>query len=412
MLKNYFKIAIAVLRRRKFFTFISLFGISFTLTILMVLTAFIDHVASPTYPDLKRDRSLYIGRVEMRSSKQGWINISSASYYFLNHYAGRMKRPVKMSVSSNSGASNAYVNNKKIVIDIKYTNGDFWEVADFDFLEGKPYNKTEIDQAQRVAVIDQRTKIDYFGDEPNVVGKYIETDNIRYRVIGVVKNVPITSNAYYANMYLPYTLSKSDYKQVTNMGNYSAVLLAKSADDRDKIQQEYAQLVTKIPTNNKEMDQLFSYADPYFRSIVRNMFGRELNSGFTWFMMMLSGAVFLFMLLPTINLVNINITRIMERSSEIGVRKAFGASSNTLVYQFIIENLILTVIGGVFGVLFSAIVLQSINDSNLIPGLHLTLNLTILFYGLLTCLLFGLVSGVYPAWRMSKLNVVTALKAQ
>jgi putative ABC transport system permease protein len=58
MLKNYFKIAIAVLRRRKFFTFISLFGISFTLTILMVLTAFMDNIINPTYPDMKRDRSL------------------------------------------------------------------------------------------------------------------------------------------------------------------------------------------------------------------------------------------------------------------------------------------------------------------------------------------------------------------
>ncbi len=58
MLKNYFKIAIAVLRRRKFFTFISLFGISFTLTILMVLTAFIDKVVGDNYPDKKRDRSL------------------------------------------------------------------------------------------------------------------------------------------------------------------------------------------------------------------------------------------------------------------------------------------------------------------------------------------------------------------
>jgi len=49
MLKNYFKIAIAVLKRRKFFTFISLFGISFTLTILMVLTAFMDNVINPTF---------------------------------------------------------------------------------------------------------------------------------------------------------------------------------------------------------------------------------------------------------------------------------------------------------------------------------------------------------------------------
>ncbi len=66
MLKNYFKIAIAVLRRRKFFTFISLFGISFTLTILLVLTAFIEKVVGDNYPDKKRDRSLYIVRVLKR----------------------------------------------------------------------------------------------------------------------------------------------------------------------------------------------------------------------------------------------------------------------------------------------------------------------------------------------------------
>ncbi len=160
------------------------------------------------------------------------------------------------------------------------------------------------------------------------------------------------------------------------------------------------------------MDKLYSNADTHFRTIVRNVFGSGPESGFTRFLLFISGAIFLFMLLPTINLVNINITRIMERSSEIGVRKAFGASSKTLIYQFIVENIILTVIGGVFGVIFSVITLQLINESGLIDGLHLTLNFTILFYGFLTCLLFGLISGVYPAWRMSKLNVVRALKAQ
>ena len=53
-------------------------------------------------------------------------------------------------------------------------------------------------------------------------------------------------------------------------------------------------------------------------------------------------ALMLFMLLPTINLVNLNLSRILDRASEIGVRKAFGASSRTLVGQFLIENLVLT----------------------------------------------------------------------
>ena len=102
----------------------------------------------------------------------------------------------------------------------------------------------------------------------------------------------------------------------------------------------------------------------------------------------------------------------MERSSEIGVRKAFGASSRTLVYQFIVENIILTLAGGLIGVILSVIILQIINSAHLIPNLVLSLNLTVLSIGLLTCLVFGLLSGVYPAWRMSRLNVVNALKAQ
>jgi len=412
MLKNYFKIAIAVLKRRKFFTFISLFGISFTLTILMVLTAFMDNVINPTYPDMKRDRSLYINRVELRNSKKGWVNISSPSYYFLTHYTTGMKTLEKLAVSSTTTSSNAYVANKKITIEIKYTNVAFWEVTDFDFIEGKPYDKAQIDGSQKVAVITERTKADYFGDEANVVGKIIEADNVKYRVIGVVKDPPITSNSYYADMFLPYTLSKSGYKDTGNMGDFNAVLLAKSPAEVDKMKREWDEIAAKIPTNDKEMDKLYSNADTYFMDKVRGLYGGGPESGFRKFLLMFGGAIFLFMLLPTINLVNINITRIMERSSEIGVRKAFGASSKTLVYQFIIENVILTVIGGILGVVFSAIALQVINASDFLAGLHLTLNFTILFYGFLTCLAFGIISGVYPAWRMSKLAIVKALKAQ
>ena len=102
----------------------------------------------------------------------------------------------------------------------------------------------------------------------------------------------------------------------------------------------------------------------------------------------------------------------MERSSEIGVRKAFGASGMTLVGQFIVENIILTFLGAFIAILLSFIVLQIINSSDLISNIHLTINLTVLGFSLLACLVFGLLSGVYPAWRMSRLQVVTALKAQ
>jgi putative ABC transport system permease protein len=102
----------------------------------------------------------------------------------------------------------------------------------------------------------------------------------------------------------------------------------------------------------------------------------------------------------------------MERSSEIGVRKAFGASSRTLTGQFIVENLVLTLLGGSIGMVLSFIVLQIINSLQPIPDLTLSVNFTVLIVALLTCLVFGLLSGAYPAWRMSRLPVVTALKEQ
>ena len=112
MFKNYFKIAIAVLRRRKFFTFISLFGISFTLTILLVLTAFIDKVVGDTYPDRKRDRSLYITGIEQVG--KGNMNGGALSFYFLDHFTKNLKTPIKIGISSGASGTNTYINNKKI----------------------------------------------------------------------------------------------------------------------------------------------------------------------------------------------------------------------------------------------------------------------------------------------------------
>lgn len=411
MLKNYFKIAIAVLKRRKFFTFISLFGISFTLTILMVGTAFIDKVVRADYPDMKRDRSLYVNSVELKNSKMGWMNKSQPSFHLLQDYVSTLKTPEKIAISSTSNSTNTYVNSKKIVVDYKYTNAAFWEVMEFEFLVGKSYTKQQIDQAQHVAVISESLKKEYFGDIADVIGKYIEADNVNYKVIGVVGNVSKTLRYAYASLYLPYTVSKVNYKNTELMGQYTAQLVAKSEADVPKMEAEFNQMIKKVPFETKEFDRFYCRAESYLGGFTRGEFGTEENDGVTKVLSLLGAIVFIFLLLPTINLMNINITRIMERSSEIGVRKAFGASSKTLVYQFIVENIILTFIGGLIGVLLSAFAIYMINATDLISNLHLTLNLRVLFYSFIACLFFGLLSGVYPAWRMSKLNVVAALKA-
>ncbi|MEO7485802.1 MAG: FtsX-like permease family protein [Ferruginibacter sp.] len=412
MLKNYFKIAIAVLKRRKFFTFISLFGISFTLTIVIIVAAFVNHILSAGYPDANRSKELFVSRMQYKGSKSG-SNISAGpSFYFIDHYVSKLKTPVKLALISGNTATSTYINNKKLVTNLSYTNDQFWDVLQYQFIEGKPYNKQQVDNGEKVAVISEDTRDKYFGEKVTAVGKYIETDNVQYRVTGVVKNVPLTIKFFYADMFAPYTLSKQDLHNTDLTGGYNGILLLNSKDDISKMKDEYNQMVSKIPPLSKDLDLRYTFADSYLETFTRGLpFVNGEDSGVGTFLIIIGIFLLLFLLLPTLNLVNINISRIMDRYSEIGVRKAFGASSKTLVYQFVVENLILTFIGCIVGIALSFIIIQVLNKSNVVPNMELTINFDVLLFSLFACVIFGLLSGVYPAWRMSRMQVVSALKA-
>ena len=130
----------------------------------------------------------------------------------------------------------------------------------------------------------------------------------------------------------PYTLSENYISEKIS----GAICAVSWQSSRLDAMQTECSVCQSPPSSEPDYTVLSSYADPYLESFIRNspLGGRE-GSGLGTFISILAVFTLLFMLLPTLNLVNINISRIMERSSEIGVRKAFGASSGTLVYQFI-----------------------------------------------------------------------------
>jgi putative ABC transport system permease protein len=124
------------------------------------------------------------------------------------------------------------------------------------------------------------------------------------------------------------------------------------------------------------------------------------------------GLGLLFMLLPALNLVNINVSRTLERAAEIGVRKAFGATAGRLAGQFLVENMLLTLLGGLLGLALAAAVLHLLNGSHFIPYAQLALSGRVFGVGLGLALVFGLFSGAYPAYKMSKLPAIKALKGE
>ncbi|WP_426492370.1 ABC transporter permease [Hymenobacter sp. 102] len=412
MLLSYLKIAWKVLLRRKFFTFISLFGISFTLMVLLVVYSLFDHFLGPHYPETRNNRMLYANFLNMRFKNGGNQN-SPPSYYVLNRYVRTLKEPELISISSQFAPASAYISGKKLKLDLKYTDAPFWQLLEFDFLEGKPYAEPDVRSAAHVAVINEATARQYFGQSRGVVGKTIELDQTRYRVTGVVADVPGMRINTYADVWVPITLSTEDMQRTEFTGNHVALLLAKSPAEVANMEAEFDRMVRAIPNPDpKNIEQINFHADRMLASIVRPLTGTYENTkGLTMFYSAVSLLTLLFMLLPALNLVNVNISRIMERSSEIGVRKAFGATSGALVRQFLVENIFLTLLGAVLGLALAWVSLQALSNSSLVPYAQYGLNWRIFGWGLFISLAFGLLSGVYPAYKMSRMQAVQALRS-
>jgi putative ABC transport system permease protein len=416
MIRNYLKVAWKVLLRRKFFTFISLFGISITLVVLMVATAMLDHLLSPHAPEVLGRRTLGIYLMAMtgeHSTRSGF-----AGYKFLDQYIRPMAElPGVESVAVVSMPSTviSFLNGRRIESDFKRTDGEFWRVLRFEFLEGAPFTADDDRNARFVAVINETTRQKFFGGA-TAVGKTIEADGQRFRVVGVVKDVPSLRLVPYADIWVPFGTSPSPAYKQDLVGHNMGLIVARSRADFPQIKAEVAARLKEAAGRDlpgTEFENLLGGADTPFEALSRLLLSQKASeSRPERLLAILLTVALVFMLLPTVNLVNLNLSRILDRASEIGVRKAFGASSSTLVGQFVVENVVLTLVGALLGLAVSGAVLHAINVSGLIPYAQLSLNVRVFLAGLGLALFFGLLSGVYPAWRMSRLHPVKALRGR
>jgi len=319
----------------------------------------------------------------------------------------------RLSIYASPQAVYSYPDGRKIQSFLKRTDAEFWRILDFTFLEGAPYTDADVQAARAVAVINETTRHRFFGEKP-AVGGTIEADGRRYTVIGVVPDVSRLRTAPFADMWAPVTTAKSDSYRRDLMGGFNAIVLARDRSSLPRIREEFNERLKTVEfTDPRNYDTIVAPLDNKFDAFAREapFSDRSDPSPQGWKLRLgLLVAAVLFALLPTVNLINVNVSRIMERASEIGVRKAFGASSRVLVGQFVVENVVLTLVGGAIGLVLAGLLLRVLNASGLIQYADLSLNLRVFAYGFGLALLFGLFSGVYPAWRMSRMHPVEALK--
>ena len=411
MLRNYLLLAWRVLLRRAFFTAVSLFGIAFTIAMLVLVAAMFDHVLVAGAPDVNQDRTLGLYFVEMEGETMARNGF--AGYKLVDTYARGLPGVERVALASTPARLTSYHTGVPEKLYVKRTDDEFWTVMQFHFVEGGPYGRADLERGAFVAVINVSTRARLFGADATAVGREFEVDGQRFRVIGVVPDVSFLRVVSFADVWVPHTTAKSDAYRAQLIGDFMGLLLMAPDADPRAIQDEFRSRLARIEfPDPQSFNRISAVPESLLQTVARMLFGaRGTDADYgNRLLLALAFATVLFMALPAVNLVNLNISRIMERASEVGVRKAFGASSITLVGQFLVENLVLTLVGSALGVACASLGLWLINRSGVIAYAQLGMNLRVVAWGIAFAVVFGVISGVYPAWRMSRLRPVDALK--
>src|SRR5262245_29574972 len=200
MLINYLKLAYKVLLRRKFFTFVSLFGTSVTLLVLMIASAMLDHTFAPLSPEVRLDRTLLVTFMSMRGDQNDWSG--DPGYGFLDRYCRGIPHVKRMSIFTGAHVTSSLVGEAKVVSQLRRTDAEYWNILDYEFVAGQAFGESEVARGSRVVVVSESAAHSLFGDAP-AMGRTFEAEGQTFTVIGVVRNVSRTRESAYADIWAP-----------------------------------------------------------------------------------------------------------------------------------------------------------------------------------------------------------------
>jgi putative ABC transport system permease protein len=270
--------------------------------------------------------------------------------------------------------------------------------------EGNLFDATDIKQKASVAMIGSKVKNELFG-ESNAVGEKIKIKNKNFRVIGVYQ--PRGQVAFFnidEVILIPYSTAQS---YLLGIDHYHEVIVkAKNADSVDRT-------VAGIKAVMRESHGITDPEKDDFFVVTQQGLVDQVKTITNILTIFLTLVVAVALVVGGIGVMNIMLVSVTERTREIGLRKSLGATNNNIMNQFLMEAIILTVLGGGVGILLGAgmSLLVAFVLKNFL-GLAWSFNFPVLaaVLGLAVSALVGLVFGIYPARQASKKSPIEALR--
>lgn len=297
--------------------------------------------------------------------------------------------------SSSVTASSTY---SEETANIYGTTGSYAEIQGLELYSGRFLKKTDIENHTNIVVINAGLAIQVMG-RMSVVGESISLDGVDYQIIGVLKadeNDSTTTENYEA--YIPYTslvrLASDVSSEVTSF--------CVSATSEDSLE-EAENVVTQT------MMQRFSQDEDAFTVMNQSTVMETMASVNQTLQLMLGGIAGISLLVGGIGIMNIMLVSVTERTREIGIRKAIGANRSAIMLQFLIEAMMLSLMGCFLGIVLSWAVLQVISAINSADMIY-TMSGEVVGIAIAFSVLIGIVFGLYPANKAAKKKPVDALR--
>ncbi len=271
---------------------------------------------------------------------------------------------------------------------------------------GRFINDEDIEQARKVVVIGERTLKELFEEDENPIGEFIRVDNIYFQVVGIHKFIPGGGFESDTDMYIPY----STFKKLYNTGDNVDWLTIAAYDDADVIKAEKD--VKAVLKNIHRVDPKDERAFGAFN--LGEIFNRITGfaKGLTFLSLIVGIAT---ILAGVISIGNILLISVKERTKELGVRRALGATPSEVRNQIILESVFLTVIAGILGIILGAIVLSLIDfftKGTDFPYTNPTLPIPYVIGALGIMIFLGTLIGLIPAQRAVSIKPIDALREE
>ncbi len=407
MVRSIVALALRGMVRRPYYAAVSLIAVAVTLATLLVAAAVLEHTLSRSPPMSRADRLVLVQVQRLTNATQ--TSTSGLGWRILEPALTELDSAEELAVVRSTRRTDVWGNDVRRVSLLKSANAGFWRVFDFEFLSGGPWGRAEDEDGRRVAVVTVNLARALFGD-PAAVGETIDIDGRSHEVVGVVRDVSITHELAFGEIWVPLGSARTDAWRDEARDELMAAVLTRKGVERSEVKAEIARRVASV-TPPPPFERVELWADTPLEALSRELFGPE-ESHVERLIGLLALAALAFMALPALNLVTLAMSRSLERACEIGVRRAYGASRWHLGGQLIAETFVTTLLGAVVALLLAALALELLEASGSLPGADLALGpLTLIGSGLLAAV-FALLSGALPAWRMARLHPIEALSGR